>query len=281
MYFSKTPTDMPAQSAADGSPVLVYFHGAPGGVQELTWLEREAAALGLTCMAVDRFVLSPQLQGDAYFQALAANIQSKLHGRPCWFVGFSIGCFMALQTARWMRGQVQCLQLASAAAPLESGDFLHAMAGKVVFQLAKSWPLLFGALSRWQGVLARVAPAALYGMLFGSAAGADKALASDGGFRATVQGLLASSLGPGVRGYMRDVHAYVQPWAHALGAIDVPAHLWHGDQDNWSPLGMAYSLAHALPKAQPVHVLPGLSHYSCLFQALPQICQQMANTPRG
>lgn len=281
MSSSKTHAEVPDQWAADGRPVSVYFHGAPGGVQELVWLEREAAALGLTCMAVDRFVLAPTLQGDAYFQALAANIQSKLHGRACWFVGFSIGSFVALQTARWMQGQVKCLHLVSAAAPLESGDFLHAMAGKVVFQLAKNWPLLFGALSHWQGVLAHVAPGALYGMLFGSAAGADKALAKDSGFQATVRSLLASSLGPGVRGYMRDVQSYVQPWSSSLGAMDVPVHLWHGDQDNWSPIGMAYSLAHALPKAQPVHVLPGMSHYSGLFQALPQICHQLANLPRG
>ncbi|QDL54712.1 alpha/beta fold hydrolase [Rhodoferax aquaticus] len=277
----KTPTEPPRELAVQGKPVLVYFHGAPGGVQELVWLEREAAALGLTCMAVDRFMLPSALQGDAYFQALAAHIQTKLGGRTCWFVGFSIGSYVALQTARWMQGQVKCLHLVSSAAPLESGDFLPGMAGKVVFQLAQNWPLVFAVVSRWQGLLAKLAPAALYGMLFGSAAGGDKTLAKDSSFQSTLQGLLASSLGPGVHGYMRDVGSYVQPWATALSAMDVPAQLWHGDQDNWSPLGMAHSLAHLLPKAQPVHVLPGLSHYSCLFQALPRICQQFANEPQA
>jgi len=66
-----------------------------------------------------------------------------------------------------------CFDRFSAAAPLESGDYLEAMAGKQVFKLAKAAPALFVLLSYWQGLLAWLAPNALFRLLFASAAGAD------------------------------------------------------------------------------------------------------------
>jgi len=58
-------------------------------------------------------------------------------------VGFSIGAFIALQTSRYMANGVESLHLVSAAAPLESGNYLAAMAGKQIFMLAKAAPALF------------------------------------------------------------------------------------------------------------------------------------------
>jgi pimeloyl-ACP methyl ester carboxylesterase len=114
----------------------------------------------------------------------------------------------------------------------------------------------------------------MFRLLFGSAAGADRVLAADPGFRTAIAGVLRASLTEGLDGYMRDVRAYVSPWVDSLADVAVATCIWHGDADNWSPVGMARALADRLPGPVQVEILPGLSHYSCLHQALPAILRQ-------
>lgn len=258
------------------NPLLVYFHGVPGAPVEARWLEASASLHGLKVWAPDRFTIHARLSGEDYFRALAQQIVSEADGRPVHFIGFSMGAFVALQTSRFLPEQVRSIHLVSAAAPLDGGDFLDALAGKQVFRLAQKSPFLFGLLSRWQGVLARMAPRALFGMLFVSARGADVPLAKHEAFQAVVKSAMQSAFGPGLAGYRRDVQAYVLPWAPSLAAIRAPVHIWHGDADNWSTPAMAHYLRAALPDATEPHIMPGLSHYSCLMAALPQICAQVA-----
>lgn len=257
-------------------PLLVYLHGVPGAPLEARWLEAAARDRGIDVFAPDRFVLDSALQGDAYFQALARQIADSAQGHPVHLVGFSMGAFVALQTSRFLPQPVHCIHLVSAAAPLDCGDFLDALAGKQVFRMAQRSPWLFALLSRWQGLMARMAPQVLFRMLFASARGADVALAQDAAFQSVITAALQRGLGAGQAGYQRDVLAYVQPWAHCLVGIHVPVCLWHGDADNWSVPAMAHYLEATLPAATPVRMMPGLSHYSCLLASLPMICTQVA-----
>ena len=163
------------------------------------------------------------------------------------------------------------IHLVSAAAPLESGDFLDAMAGQAVFRMARQRPGLFRCVTRVQGWLAAIAPRLLLNMLFATAAGADRDLAADPAFRAGIAPVLRRALGQDAAGYLRDVTAYVTPWADQLAAITAPTRIWHGAEDTWSPPGMAPSLARLIPGAAEPEILAGLSHYSCLFTAMPEI----------
>jgi pimeloyl-ACP methyl ester carboxylesterase len=260
-----------------GVHTLVYFHGVPGAPREADLFREALQGTNVRLVCIDRFAIDPALTGTAYYREIAAQILRETQGHPFDVAGFSMGAFIALQTCNYLQGQVRHLHLISAAAPLEAGDFLDGMAGKVVFQLARSRPLMFRILSLWQGVLARFAPDVLYSMLFGSAAAADQQLAPDPVFQAHIQKALRMSFGTGLEGYVRDVRAYVQPWADDLSRILDPTTVWHGAQDNWSPVAMATYLAGALPCAQPARVLPGLSHYSCLIQAMPEICEAAAS----
>jgi len=255
--------------------LLVYFHGVPGAPIEARWLQAAASQLGLSVFAPDRFTVDATLRGDAYFRALAHAIAAQAQGRPVHLVGFSMGAFVALQTSRFLPEPAHSIHLVSAAAPLDGDDFLDALAGKHVFRLAQKSPWLFGLLSRWQGVLARHAPGALFGMLFASARGGDVALAQDAAFQAVIKAAMQSAFGPGLVGYRRDVQAYVQPWAASLAAVHAPVHLWQGDADNWSAPAMAHYLQAKLPQVAELQLLPGLSHYSCLLAALPKICAQV------
>ena len=252
--------------------LVIYFHGAPGAPEEGQLFDLEAKEHGLTVLCLDRFAINPAVTGEAYYQLLAGEIIKKAGGQPVDFIGFSIGAFVAIQTCRYMPSGVRSLHLVSAAAPLEAGDFLTAMAGQQVFRLSKAAPTLFRLLSYWQSLLAWLAPKALFRLLFASAAGADKALAADPEFQACITPILRSCFLGRVRGYARDVGAYVQPWSATLADITAPTHLWHGDADNWSPPQMAHYLASAMPGTASIQSFSGLSHYSCLYLAVPEIC---------
>jgi pimeloyl-ACP methyl ester carboxylesterase len=261
------------QFGASHGKLAIYFHGAPGAPEEGKIFDMDAKGHDLTVLCFDRFAIDPSLTGEAYYQLLAAEITKQAAGRQVNFIGFSIGAFIALQTCRYMPNGVRSLHLVSAAAPLEAGNFLPAMAGKQVFQLAKAAPALFLLLSYWQGLLAWLAPKALFRLLFASAAGGDKALAADPEFQASITPVLRSCFLRRVRGYARDIGAYVQPWNATLANISVDTHIWHGDEDNWSPPQMVHYLASAIPGCSSTQGFSGLSHYSCLYRAAPEICR--------
>lgn len=252
--------------------LVIYFHGAPGAPEECRIFDLDGKDHDLTFICFDRFSIDPSISGEAYYQLLADEISRKAAGRQVDVVGFSIGAFVALQTCRYLPKKVRSLHLISAAAPLEAGDFLETMAGRQVFRLASTFPRLFMALSYWQGLLARFFPDALFRLLFSSAAGEDKALAATAEFRSGMTWILRSSFTGGIRGYARDIGAYVRPWKATLSGVSVETVLWHGADDNWSPKPMADYLKSAIPGGASVRIFDGLSHYSCLYRTRSELC---------
>jgi len=261
-----------SQFGSDNGRIVVYFHGAPGAPEECSIFDLEGKNHGLTFICLDRFSVDPSFSGEAYYKLLAAEISRIASGKPVDVVGFSIGAFVALQTFRYMTDGVGSLHLVSAAAPLEAGNYLEGMAGKQVFKLAKAAPTLFILLSYWQGLLAWLSPDALFRLLFASAAGEDKALAADREFRAGITKVLKACFIGRVRGYARDIGLYVRSWKTTLAEVSVNTHIWHGAEDNWSPPLMAEYLKSAIPGCTSTKIFNGLSHYSCLYQAAPGIC---------
>ncbi len=264
-----------SQFGSDNGKIVIYFHGAPGAPEECAIFDLYAKEQGLTFICFDRFSGDYSIAGEAYYQLLAQEISKQAAGKEVDVVGFSIGAFIALQTCQYLGNGVRDLHLISAAAPLDAGDFLEAMAGKQVFQLAKTAPILFVLLSYWQGLLALLFPKALFRLLFAGAAGGDKALSIDHEFQSHITKVLRLCFIGRVQGYVRDIKAYVQPWKGTLSGINVNTHIWHGAEDNWSPVAMAEYLASAIPGCTSTEIFNGLSHYSCLYRAVPEICRQL------
>jgi len=260
---------------ADDGRIVIYFYGAPGAPDECSIFDRYAKDSGLTIICFDRFSVKPSIAGDAYYQLLAREISKLANGRRVDVIGFSIGAFIALQTCRHLTNEVESLHLISAGAPLDAGDYLESMAGKQVFKLAKSFPALFILLSYWQKILALLFPYALFRLLFSSAEGEDKILAENREFQSNIISVLKSCFAGRVQGYARDIRAYVHPWKDTLSAITVNTYIWHGADDNWSPRLMANYLGSAIPGCNAPEIFRGLSHYSCLYRAVPEICKQL------
>jgi pimeloyl-ACP methyl ester carboxylesterase len=258
----------------DGRQVY-YFHGTPGAPDECAIFDAHAKDAHLSLLCADRMAVNAALDKEAYFQLLSDQIATHAETSTIDIVGFSIGAFVALQVARRLGGRVRQLHLISPAAPLEAGDFIEQAAGKPVFRLAMSHPDAFLRLAQLQGLVAGIAPRLVFRMMFASARGGDMALARDPAFRAFLAPQLRACLADKTRGYWRDICAYVQPWQATLADIETPTMLWHGTEDNWSPVAMAHHLNSAIPGAIGLEVFPGLSHYSCLYRAAPAICQRL------
>jgi len=252
--------------AADQS---VYFHGQPGSPDELSLVP--AGSLPPDLFAPDRAVDRPDLPLGAYLDHLTATVLERYPERPIRLVGFSLGAFVALEVASRIRDRAVRLDLVSPAAPLGLGDFLPDMAGGAVFGLAARGPGLFGLLTGVQGALARVAPGLLFSQIFAGAAGADAGLARDPAFQAIIKRILANGLAEGAKGYRREVLGYVAWTPERLSGLTHPVTLWQGEADSWTPPAMARALAAALPGASQMRTFPGLSHYSTLQAALPEI----------
>ena len=265
----------PEGDPADGLSLAIYFHGVPGAPLESARFQRAALDAGVRLIALDRRSVDPSLQGEAYFQALAAEVARLSGGAAVHLIGFSLGAFVAIRTAIHVKAPVAGLHLISAAAPLESGDFLGQMAGRAVFRAARRGA---GPLRRMTGVqagMARWAPRLMFAMLFAGAAGADAPLASDPCFRAEIGDVLRGALADGAAGYVRDLTAYVQPWQDRLAEVSADTAIWHGADDTWAPAAMAIALRDRITPAPQLTVMDGLSHYSCLLHAMPQILSKI------
>lgn len=244
------------------SAQIVYFHGMPGGPGE--WDHFASPTLRQKAFLPDRNVpIEPE--------ALAARIAAECGDAPLTLIGFSLGAPAALAVADLLGTRVERLHLIAPAAPLELGEFLHAMAGAPLFGMAKARPGIFRHVARLEGLAARFAPGFLLGQLMASAAGKDRDLRADPAFRAAMAQVLRSGLGRNWRGFDREVVRYVADWSALPARITTPVTIWQGDADNWTPPAMAEALARRLGGKVEVLWLPGCSHYSALQRALAEI----------
>jgi len=255
--------------------LVVYFHGAPGTIEESAVFESHAKEHNLNIVCFDRFAIDSSVNRETYFSDLAKEIRIKAGGASVDIIGFSIGAYVALEVSALLVGSVRHLHLVSAAAPLSGGDFISNMAGGLVFKLAKEKPLIFSLLTQYQRAMAYLVPSVLTRMLFASAEGKDKALSKEAGFKSYITQVLRRCFLSRSKGYIRDVNYYVT-WSNNLKKFSSSATLWHGTSDNWSPFSMASFLNDELPGATSIEAMEGLSHYSCLIESAPKICERVA-----
>jgi len=257
--------------------LVVYFHGAPGSISECAVLDIPSKTHGLRVVCFDRFALECGEDRERYYQQLALAVIEMLDvDETVDIIGFSIGAFIALEVSARLGERVKNIHLVSAAAPLNSGDYMGEMAGAFVFRLANRYPFIFYLLTQYQKVLAFVAPKLLFAILFSSAQGEDLALSKTGKIQDFIVPVLEDCFKYHSPGYMSDVKHYVK-WDDELSWCVAKTTNWHGTSDNWSPMAMAFQLQSAIPGAVKLEALESMSHYSCLFQAAPKIIAQLAS----
>lgn len=258
-----------------GGKTVIYFHGAPGAPEEFSLFDVYAKKHDLHVICYDRFSIDSSLQNQAYYKYLSNVIIDKADGDKIDVIGFSIGCHVAIQTSRYLGKTVRELHLISCAAPLDGTDFLNDMAGKKIFSVAMNHPFFFTLVSYWQVLLVKIAPNSLLKILFASAVGKDSTLSKTDDFRMFMKPILKRSFAVNIKGYIRDIKQYVTPWSDSVLTCSVKTHVWHGTSDNWSPVSMAEYIRDNNPAFSSLELMENLSHYSCLYKAIPKVCLQL------
>lgn len=246
----------------------IYFHGMPGSPEELRLFDGIDTS---SWIAPNRGELPPGATQSERFDLLAKLVRAQCRVGPVRLVGFSLGAYVALETASRLPDEALTLDLISAAAPLNLGAFLERMAGRSVFALARDWTLGFSMLACSQAILAAAEPGLFTDALFASAQGEDRALSRELQFRRRMGNVLRESLRHGSANYRSEIRAYVGQWSHILQEIRHPVTLWYGEFDNWAPAEMGRAIASKLPNAVDNHVLRDMSHYSALGVALAKL----------
>ena len=259
------------------SRLVVYFHGAPGGIEESSLFEKYARKNNLKFVCLDRFAIDAALKGASYYQSMAQQIELIAGGKSLDIIGFSLGAYVAIEVSRLLQDQVRQLHLVSAVAPLDSGDFIDHMAGGLVFKLAREKPFIFKLVTHVQRFMATIAPKLFVKLLFANSVGKDRTLIKRADFKQYITSIIKHCFQNRGSGYARDINLYSNWLGHSVTVCE-PVSLWHGTDDNWTLFAMASSLHKLMPNSLSITSMEGLSYYSCLHEAAPRICAQLGKT---
>lgn len=247
----------------------MYVHGSPAcRLEPLTIYSGTVGAaenLGLRVVAPDRpgVGLSPfRRYTVADYPEVIGRLADALGLDEFAVFGGSGGAMFAAACAWRLGGRVTRLVLAG---PTASFDMPGAKAafGKSdqrVYSLADRAPWLARAL------FAKIAHDGRRGD-FGSLGSAltvgprDLELFERDDFRQRVLRMLVETFRQGARGPAYDYTLEARPWGVPLNSIQVPIHIWHGEEDRLVPPAQSRILAQALPAAT-THFVPGEEHFS-------------------
>lgn len=97
----------------------------------------------------------------------------------------------------------------------------------------------------------------------------DQRIIDDVPIRRLLTETYAEALRDGPYGWVDDAVAFRRPWGFEPEEIDVPVRFWHGEDDNFSPVGHTRWLAARVPNSE-VQVQSGSAHFGAV-EILPQI----------
>lgn len=253
------------------SAATLYFHGIPGSRAELTLFGQWPKSNVAIPFVPERGSTVGEQDAVQYFEHMADKITVRYFGRKIRIIGFSLGACAALQVASRLGDQVTSIDLISAAAPLNTGNYLPNMAGRLVFELARKRPTAFRALVKMQSVMARLSPNILYDRIFATARGDDAVLKTNPDFKQAMLAIFGDCLVADTSAYRQEIGFYIQDWSAIPALVKQPVTLWHGNKDNWSPPDMAVALSRSLGGSTQINWIEGASHYSTLRAFFEQL----------
>jgi pimeloyl-ACP methyl ester carboxylesterase len=245
-----------------GFPVL-FFHGLPGS--RLMHPDAEASrAAGVRLVVADRpgFGRSDPRPGRALLDWAddVAELADALGLGRFAVAGASGGAPFALACAHRLRARVTAVAVLGGVGPVDAPGALDGIAleRRLGFLLARRAPALFAAVMRRRGDPRRD-PDRFFVRYTRHNPPVDQALLAQPEIRAMFVASYLEATRLGVEAFAGEVRLLVQPWGFRLEEIGAPVMLWHGAEDNSTPVGMARAMARALPRST-LNVLPGEGH---------------------
>lgn len=238
----------------EGKPVL-YFHGLPGSRLDVLQADALFRDAGLAVLAVDR----PGFGGSSFVRRRAlldwpgdvAALADRLGLERFAVVGYSSGGKYAITCAASLPERVTLAEVVAGTGPPEIPGFRAGLGGidRISLTLAtRARPL---ALALW-GVVRRMAlgrPDRFVAQFEKEVSGPDRAELADPAMREALLRSVREGLRPGAAGVVEDYAVEARAWSFALGEIQVPVRIWHGDSDHVVPLEHSRYLAARIPTA--------------------------------
>lgn len=258
---------------------IVFHHGTPGhGHAWAPWLEL-AASRGIRALSYSRagYGISDRNEG----RTVASNnsdIRELLDSfgiRDFISIGWSGGGPHALATTALV-GSKGAITLAGVGA--YGVDDLDFLAGMAVENEEEFGEALKGeaAIAAWMdanaGVFKNVTGEMIREAFGGLIGDADKAVLQ-GDFAEENATTMRKGLAVSFDGWIDDDIAFVQPWGFELSAINVPVHIWQGDDDFMVPHAHSYWLEKHIPGSK-LNFVPGHGHISLVVTHREEILSQ-------
>jgi len=256
-----------------GQP-LVYCHGFPGSRAEGRVGDEAAKATGVRVIAPDR----PGM-GLSDFQPRRAlvdwpddvsEVAEALGLARFAVLGISGGSPYAAVCAWRLPQRLTGAGIVSGIGPLDVPGATEGMSrqNRLLFQVVGRLPVLPRVLMGVTAAQARQ-PARALEQGRRSFAAVDQPYLDRPELREILTASLSEAFHRGGRGPAWELRLYARPWGFRLEDIEMPVHLWHGEQDANDPIAMGRHLAAAIPDCR-ASFYPGEGHLH-FVDRLPEI----------
>jgi pimeloyl-ACP methyl ester carboxylesterase len=279
----------------DGYPIL-YLHGMPGSRRGPRPLVNHLYNSGLRLIAYDRpgYGGSGRLEGRSVSHAAAdvASIADALGIETFSVMGRSGGGPHAMACAALLPDRVQNVAILVSLAPFDADpaelDWFGGMTPSNIhaFTLAaEDHGSLHEELLQRHSAL-NSDPQQMIRSLVPEMSPGDRRIVWETGVRRMLVQNFDVAFDPdeadadardhGLQGWFDDVVSLVKPWGFQLSDIEVPALLWQGELDTFSPMDHFYWLADHIKNATTMLALD-TAHFGAI-PAMPRILRWLANT---
>lgn len=242
------------------APLIFYFHGAPGSIEDGKWFEEIANSSYIGICAINHLGFDGH-----YIEKSVQIIKDKSQNKRPKIIGFSIGAMAAIKVQKALNN-IADLYLISPAMPLNDYKIAKKMAGFVVFDNAKNNKIIFDILILISSIIAKIAPKFLINSLFDSAPKIEKELFVKPDFIQNQISAMENAFINHPNSYKKLIIEYANWNGHELDEINLKE-IHQGNIDNWAPIEL---LQKAMPK-QTVIIHDKKGHYSTLFAAMANI----------
>jgi len=256
----------------DGRPV-VLCHGLPGSRRQHPPDVEHLETLGVRLIVPERPGLGcsdPQFGRRILdWPADLARLAEHLGLARLAIIGVSGGAPYALACTQspGLAERIGALGIVSGMGPPHALDAMSRRS-RAVLQLARRAPWLLRAPLAGFGRLARAGsgppPQRLLGLFFKLAGTTlppvDRAVLARRDIAEPLRADLAQAFRQGAGGVVAELGLLARHWGFALGAVDRPVRLWHGEMDGIVPIGVGRGVAEALPQVR-ASFAPGAGHF--------------------
>jgi pimeloyl-ACP methyl ester carboxylesterase len=261
------------EGAREGMPIL-YFHGSPGSRLGAIDLIDRVVERGGRIIAPDRpgMGLSDPTTGRslASWADDVVELADALGLGRFGLLAESGGGPFALATAWALPKRVERVALLSSPGSFDIPGAMDGMsrADRTIWLLARWQPrLLRWGLERQRRSAEKDPQRFTQGMV-GRTSGADREAIEEMGAERLARYVappFVEALRQGAEGGVEDMRLLRAPWGFGVQDLRVPVHLWHGEEDEATPLAMGGWLAAMIPGVE-AHLLPGEGHASTIIR---------------